>query len=173
MQSTTAFTGPHAGLVDWLASNDIEYEIHEHPLAFTARETAHVEGVDPRTFAKVIAVIADDGRRALLTLDATDHLDLRKARNLLEAHDVRLLTEEEMADIAPTCEIGAIPAVGQLFELPLFADFAVRDDEQISFNAGSHRFAVRVERSEWERATGVTYADLAEDWDPRPAWSRS
>jgi Ala-tRNA(Pro) deacylase len=173
MQSTTTFVGPHAGLVDWLASHDVEYEIHEHPLAFTARETANVEGVDPRTFAKIVALITDDGRRSLIVVDSTDHLDLRKARKLLGAHDVRLLTETELTVLAPTCEMGAIPAVGQLFDVPLYADFAVRDDEQISFNAGSHRFSVRVERDEWERATGVCYADLADDRDPRPAWSRS
>lgn len=174
MQSTTIpHVGPHAGLLDWLASQGVEYEVHEHPLAFTARETAHAEGVDPATFAKVVAVLTDDDRRVLLVLDATDHLDLRKARRLLGANDVRLLKEEELEDLAPGCEVGAIPAVGQLLDVAMYADFAVREDERISFNAGSHRFAVRVERLPWERATGVTYADLAEDVDRRPTWSRS
>ena len=172
MQSATALVGPHAGVLDWLASHEVEYEIHEHAASFTARGTAHAEGVSPDTFAKVVAVTTGD-RRVLLVVDATDHVDLRKARHVLDAHDVRLLGEDDLNELAPDCETGALPAIGALYGVPMFADFAVREDAQISFNAGSHRFSVRVDRADWERATGVTFADLAEDRERRPAWIRS
>jgi Ala-tRNA(Pro) deacylase len=172
MQSTLATVGPHAGLLDWLAGHEVEYEVHEHPVSFTARETAHADGVDPHTFAKVVAVATETGQ-ALLVVDALDHVDMRKARRMLSAHDVRLLTEEETGQLAPGCDVGGLPALGQLFGVPTYADYAVRDDARISFNAGSHRFTVRVDRAAWEIAAGVTYGDLAEDGDRRPAWSRS
>jgi Ala-tRNA(Pro) deacylase len=132
--------------------------------------TAQAEGVDPRTFAKVVGVTTDDGRRVLLVLDATDHVDLRKAREALSAREARLLSEADLVAIAPECEAGALPAVGALYGLPVYADHAVREDAAISFNAGSHRFSVRVDRSAWERAAEVRYADLAEASDRRPAW---
>jgi prolyl-tRNA editing enzyme YbaK/EbsC (Cys-tRNA(Pro) deacylase) len=66
-----------------------------------------------------------------------------------------------------------MPAVGSLFGLGTYADYAVRDDPDISFNAGSHRFSARVERASWERACGVVYGDLASESDTRPAWARS
>ena len=65
-------SGPHPGLLDWLAGHAVEYELHEHPLTFTARETAEIEGVDPHRFAKTLAVETDDGRRALAVVDAVD-----------------------------------------------------------------------------------------------------
>jgi Ala-tRNA(Pro) deacylase len=164
---------PLPALLEWLESHHIEHEIHEHEQAFTATGVAAAEHIDPRTFAKVVAVAAADGRRALLVLDATDRLDLHKARQALATTDVRLLTEPEMAEVAPACEVGAIPAVGALFGLPMLADFAVRDDPDISFNAGNHRQSVRVERVAWDRASGVVYADLAADDDLSPAWARS
>jgi Ala-tRNA(Pro) deacylase len=173
MDASTLGAGAHAGLIEWLRSNGIEYELHEHREAFTAQATARAEGVDPRTFAKVVVVRADDDRRAMVVLDAPDHLDMRKAREALGAKNVHLLSEEELAAMAPDCEVGAIPAVGSLFGLPVHADHAVRDDARISFNAGSHRHAVRVDRAAWERATGAEYADLAVDRDMRPAWARS
>ncbi len=46
-----------------------------------------------------------------------------------------------------------------------YADYAVRDDPEISFNAVSHRCGARVERASWERACGVIYADFAVDGD--------
>ena len=49
-------------------------------------------GVDARTFTKVVGVATDDGRRALLIVDAPDRVDLRKARAILDAGEVRLLS---------------------------------------------------------------------------------
>lgn len=164
---------PYQPLLDWLGSMDIEYELHEHERAITARATASAEGVDPRTFAKVLAVATPDGRRALVVLDAPDQLDLRKTCKALDVTDVRLLSEPELEALAPGCELGAIPAVGSLFGLTTYADYAVRDDFEISFNAGSHRVSVRVERAPWERACKVIYADLAADAEAGPAWARS
>ena len=67
---------------------------------------------------------------------------------------------------------GAMPAVGTLLGLPMYVDFAVQDDPEISFNAGTHRYSVRVDRAEWERAAQVHYADLAVQVDARPVWAR-
>jgi Ala-tRNA(Pro) deacylase len=169
----TTLDRPDSGLLDWLANQRIEYEIHAHVAAVTAPATASAEGVDPRTFAKVVGVLTRDGRTVLLIVDAPDHVDLHKARRALGTNDVRLLTEAELEALAPDCEVGALPAVGPLFGLAMVADHAVRADPDISFNAGSHRFSVRVERAAWERACGVTYADLAAESDTRPAWARS
>lgn len=163
--------GPHAGLLDWLAGHRVEYELHEHPLTFTARETAQAEGIDPRRFAKTIAVETDAGRRALLVVDAIDRVDLEKAGRVLGARRVRLLTEAELVEFAPECEVGTMPPVGELFGVPVYADHAVREDPEISFHAGSHHFTVHVDRAGWERAAGVVYADLAER-EGQPAWER-
>jgi Ala-tRNA(Pro) deacylase len=172
MGSSAAEAGPHPGLMAWLRRHGIDHELHEHAETFTAQATARAEGVDPRTFAKVVGVSTDDGRRALVLLDAPDHLDLRKARTVLEAREVRLLTEDELAALAPGYETGALPAVGALFELPLYADERIENVSEISFNAGSHRHAVRVDRAAWEGPAGVMYGDLAEERDVRPVWDR-
>lgn len=173
MSTPSTLERPSPALLEWLASHDVEYEVHAHSPTYTARATAKAEGVDPRTFAKVVGVATPEGRHHLVVLDATDHLDLRKARHVIGADDVRLLSEGELAALAPDCQAGAIPAVGSLFGLTTYADYAVRDDTDISFNAGSHSYSVRVERAGWERACGVVYGDLATEIDNEPAWARS
>ena len=170
--NTTVAARPHAGLLDWLREHDVDHEIHEHAVAFTATSTARAEGVDARTFAKVVGLTTGDGRRVLFVLDAPDRVDLEKARGILGTDAVTLLDEDELAELAPECEAGAIPAVGDLFGVAMYVDRAVAEDDAISFNAGSHRFSVRVDRPGWERAAGVRYADLAVD-EARPAWARS
>jgi prolyl-tRNA editing enzyme YbaK/EbsC (Cys-tRNA(Pro) deacylase) len=163
--------GPHAGLLDWLAGHGIDYEMHEHPLAFTATEAAALEGIDPHRFAKTLVVETTEGRRALLVVDAIDHVDLGKAAAALGTAHVRLLTESEMAELAPTFEVGTIPPIGALVGLEVVADTAVREDADIAFHAGSHHFSVHVDRAGWERATDVRYVDLAASRG-EPAWAR-
>ncbi len=137
------------------------------------RLKAYAETKDDGRAAKVVGVSTQDGRQVLVVLDAIDHLDLHKAGRVIGADDVRLLSEGELAALAPDCQAGAIPAVGSLFGLATYADYAVRDDADISFNAGSHSYSVRVDRAGWERACGVVYGDLATESDSRPAWARS
>ena len=72
---TTAISAPPARLLDWLDEAHADYELREHVPAFSALDTAREEGVDPVTFAKVVAVTADGGQRALMVLDAVDRLD--------------------------------------------------------------------------------------------------
>jgi Ala-tRNA(Pro) deacylase len=170
--SATVHEGPSEVLLAWLRDNAVEHEVHEHDETFTARETARAEGVDPHTFAKVIGVAIDDGAKVMVVLEATDRLDFRKAREALSAHDVRLLDEKELVELAPGFGPGAIPAVGALFGVPMVADHALREDPELSFNAGDHRHCVRVDRASWERSTRVRYADLAEDVDQGPVWAR-
>ena len=170
---TAELATPHAGLLDWLAAADNEYELHEHPLTYTARETARAEGIDPHRFAKVVAVATSDGRKALIVVDAVDRVDLVKARHVLDAGAIRLLSEEEMLELAPECAVGTIPPVGDLFGVHVYADHAVREDPDISFHAGSHRYTIHLDRAAWERSARVVYGDLAADRDGTPVWARS
>ena len=163
--------GPHPGLIDWLAGRRVEYEIREHPEAFTAEAAALADHLDPHRFAKVVGVAADDGRSALLVVEATDHVDLAKARQVLGAHDVRILTEQEFAELAPDCEPGSIPPVPELFGVPVYVDSSLHDANEVAFAAGSRTFSVHVDRRTWERASGIVYADLARDTG-RPVWAR-
>jgi Ala-tRNA(Pro) deacylase len=169
--STTSTTYP--GLLTWLSDHDVEHEVHEHRQTFTARSAASAEGVDPHTFAKVVGVHGLDGSDALLVVETTDQVDLRKAARALSVAEVQLLSEAAMTALVPDCEAGAVPAVGPLLGLPMIADRAIRDQEAISFNAGTHRASVRVDRAGWERACGVVYADLAERHEGQPVWSAS
>ena len=165
--------GPMKSLMTWLDSEGIEYELHEHERSLTALATARAEGVDPRSFEKVVWVRSAEGGDALMVVDSNDHLDLKKAREVLKSGRVKLVPEEEIEKLAPDCDPGAMPAVGSLFGLPTFADLAVREDPFVSFNAGSHTVAVRVDRAAWEQALGVIYADLAATTWREPAWYRS
>jgi Ala-tRNA(Pro) deacylase len=154
-------TGPFADLIMWLEDHAVPYELHPHPLAYTASATAHAEGVSERTFAKVVGVRTAEGIRVLAAVDATHHVDLVRLAAFLGTDWVTLLAEQQLVEILPQCEAGTIPPVPELVQLDVVADEAVRADPQISFHAGSHRTAVRVDREAWERAAGIRFGSFA------------
>jgi Ala-tRNA(Pro) deacylase len=153
--------GPYADLLTWLEDHNVPFELHEHPLSFTAEATARVEGVDPRAFAKVVGVREASGDTMLVVVDASDEVDLVRLAGFLGVDWVTVLTESEMRSEFPECEAGAIPPVPELARRPVYADEAVRADGQITFHAGSHRHTVRVTRPDWERAAGIRYGAFA------------
>jgi Ala-tRNA(Pro) deacylase len=59
-------------------------------------------------------------------------------------HRVRLATEEELAQLFPDCEVGAMPPLGTLYGLPVYVDRSLIRDEEILFEAGTHSEAIRM-----------------------------
>lgn len=161
MERTATIATPYANLIVWLEDHEVPFEVHEHPLTFTAEAAAHADHVDTRTFAKVVGVRDAEGNRILVVIDSTDRVDLVRLAAHLGVDWVTLLSEDEVARILPECEVGTIPPIPEIALAPVYADEAVRSDEQISFHAGSHRHAVRVDRAAWERAAGIRYGTFA------------
>ena len=105
---------------DELDRRGITYQESQHPDAFTAQEVAHGEHVSGHRVAKVVCVIAD-GLPVELVLPASRQVNLSWVQELLDAGELRLANEDELARCFPDCELGAIPAlvalVGWLFLL--------------------------------------------------------
>lgn len=133
-----------------LDENGIEYEIIHHRDDFRAQTTAEDTGTPPREFAKCILVWID-GRYAMVALPATHYVSESRLAKSLGAEKIRLATEFEMQEVCADCEIGAVPPIGRLYDLPTYASPVLARDEQITFNAGTHRDAVRMSWADYER----------------------
>lgn len=139
-------------LIALLEMREISYTHDLHPLTYTARETASAEHVPPRCFAKTVIVHFSDGF-AMAVLPADRHVDLEELRLAFGSRQLRLATETELLELFPECELGAMPPFGSgtLFDLPVWADGLVMAEEQICFNAGTHRDVVRMTTEDWEQ----------------------
>jgi Ala-tRNA(Pro) deacylase len=121
-----------------------------HRLAYTAREVARAEQLPPRNLAKTV-VVHDDSGYSLAVLPADCLVDLFQLRTDLGRSHLRLATESEIATLFPDCELGAMPPLGNLCGLPVYADASLAEREWIAFNAGTHRDAVHMRYSDFER----------------------
>lgn len=138
-------------LVALLELREVTYRHDRHPLSYTARETAAADHVAPRAFAKTVVVHGEDGY-AMTVLPADQTVDLEELRLALGSHRLRLATENELSEVFPECELGAMPPFGNgtLFDMPVWADGLLMSEETICFNAGTHRDTIQMQIEDWE-----------------------
>jgi Ala-tRNA(Pro) deacylase len=144
----------------YLKEQGVSFEMYEHAPAYTAQEVAAEEHVSGNLLAKAVVVQAE-GKFALCALPASCKLDMKKVAAALKCKAVRLADEGEMARLFPDVEVGAEPPMGHLWSLPTLVDERLAADEEIVFQAGSHRQAVRMRYSDYESLTHPQVADLA------------
>lgn len=152
-------------LHDLLDESGVDYEIIHHKPDYRAEQTALDTHTPPKDFAKTV-VLWIDGQYALAALPADHTVSERKLRRSIGAEDVRLAAEWEMEDLCPDCEIGAAPPFGVLYGLPTYVCPLLAEDEQITFNAGTHRDAVRMSWQDFERLVKPRVASMSKHEDP-------
>ena len=147
-------------LEDYLRENGEPFEVQHHPRAITAQEVAATEHVPGQMLAKVVMVLAD-GEMVMLTLPAPYQVDLEKVGKVLGAEEARLAEEEEFEVIFPDCEVGAMPPFGNLYDLPVYVEEALAEDETIFFRAGTHTDTISFSYADFEQLVEPTVADFA------------
>ena len=143
----------------FLEENGVSYSTMKHPIAYTAQETAASAHVPGREVAKVVMLKADD-RFVMAVLPAPFQVDLNKLRKVAGASGLSLASEEEFETLFPRCETGAMAPFGNLYELDVFVDGSLADDEEIYFNAGTHSEVVQMKYADYERLVTPKIADF-------------
>ena len=144
----------------YLRENKVPFQVQHHAVAYTAQEVAAAEHVPGRMMAKVVMLLGD-GNLAMFVLPAPARVDQEKAASVLGAKEVRLAHEEEFADRFPGCEVGAMPPFGNLYDVPVYADRSIAEDETIVFDAGTHTDTMSMKYADFERLAKPAVAEFA------------
>jgi Ala-tRNA(Pro) deacylase len=111
--------------------------------------------------AKVVMVY-DGDKLAMLALPAPYRVKLDEAAKMMGAKDVRLAREEEFGPAFPDCEVGAEPPLGNLYDLPVYVDKSLAEDETIVFQAGTHTDTISMSYADFERLVEPKVAEFAQ-----------
>ncbi|MEX2467325.1 MAG: YbaK/EbsC family protein [Gemmatimonadota bacterium] len=147
-------------LKEFLNEHGTKFITISHSQAFTAQEIAAAAHVPGKEMAKTVMVKLD-GALAMVVLPAPDHVSIERLKAVTGARDAALASEDEFSDRFPTCEVGAMPPFGNLWDLTVFVDERLREDEQIAFNAGSHTELMKLSYSDFERLVSPVVAKLS------------
>ena len=119
----------------------VHYEVLPHSRAVGALQVARTLHVPEQHMAKVVIVKVKE-QFVTTVLPARWTVDLHGLRKMFGSHRVRLATEQEMTELFPDCEVGAMPPFGMLYGLPVYVDRSLVHDEEIVFEAGTHSEAI-------------------------------
>lgn len=127
-------------IIQLLQSNRIKYQALEHEPTPTCEDSARVRGTSPGQGAKALVCYADK-KPILIVLPCSRKLDPKLFKSLFTVRDLRFATPEEVMQLT-ALEIGAIPPLGHIFNLPTYVDQTLSAEEQIAFNAGDRTKSV-------------------------------
>jgi Ala-tRNA(Pro) deacylase len=145
---------------EYLDKQNVPYTHHVHRTAYTAQEVAAEEHIPGKMVAKIVVVKFGD-QLAMVVLPASARLDLEAVRRLVGHREARLASELEFTGAFPDCDVGAMPPFGNLYNVPVFVDRALAEDEEIAFNAGTHQDSIHMKYADFARLANPTVAPLA------------
>jgi Ala-tRNA(Pro) deacylase len=146
-------------LVKFLKSNKVPFQLRHHPARFTAQEVAAAEHITGEEVVKAV-IVRTDGRFAMCVLPATFQLKMDQVRQALGGQDVRLATEEEIEQLFPDCQVGAMPPFGKEYGVETWAEDALAADEEILVPAGTHEDSVLMAWEDYARLAQPKVASL-------------
>ncbi len=151
---------PINALRELLDQHNIKYTVITHSVAYTAQGIAALTHIPGRELAKTVIVNIDDSL-VMVVLPASCQVDLAALQAATGASSVALAREKDFMQSFPGCETGAMPPFGNLYDMKVFVDKSLTEDEEIAFNAGSHRELMRLAYKDFARLVQPTVLQFA------------
>ena len=152
---------PVKKLQAFLDHHNLKYVVINHSPANTARETAASTLIPRREFAKTVLVKLADGKLVMVVVPASRHVDLNALSDAAGAKASCLADEEEFEELFPGCEPGAVPPFGNLYDIPVYADRELMEEDDLAFNAGTHTQIIRLAAKDYRDLVQPQIGDFA------------
>ena len=150
-------------LKEYLDSNQVQYTVIEHSLAYTAQEIAAKAHVPGKQLAKTV-MIKIDKLIAMAILPAPERVNFERLKEYTGAKQVELATEREFEELFPDCKPGSMPPFGNLYDMDVYAAKSLAEEMEIAFCAGSHTELIRLPFKDFERLVEPKVLDIS--WKP-------
>lgn len=141
---------PVQKLKEYLDLNKVKYVTISHSPAYTAQEIAARAHIPGKELAKTV-IVEIDGHLAMAVLPASFQINFDRLKEAVGADSIRLADEKEFKELFPNCDPGAMPPFGNLYEMDVFVESHLTEDDEIAFSAGSHSELVRLAYSDFEK----------------------
>jgi Ala-tRNA(Pro) deacylase len=136
---------------EFLRVAHVPYTVVPHAAAFTAVAEAAATDVPSRDWAKVVVCFVD-GEPIEAVLPAPFIVDLDRLLELTGGSQIRVASEDELRELFPHCDLGAMPPFGPLYRQAVFVDVTLASEPEIVFNAGTHTEAIAMRWTDFARA---------------------
>lgn len=133
---------------DYLNARRIPYQLVHHPYCETARDCADAAHIAPGRMAKAV-LLKDDEGFLLAVVPADKRVDI----NTLNQRTHRLLTTASQAEVYQQfddCADGAVPCIGQAYDLRVLWDDSIAQQPDCYLEAGDHEQFIYLMRKDFK-----------------------
>ncbi|MDH5392507.1 MAG: YbaK/EbsC family protein [Gammaproteobacteria bacterium] len=131
----------------YLHEHNIQFDLLPHSISHCSLETARKAHVDEDHVAKAV-VVKDENGYAMVVVPADGWVKMNKLQAELN-REFELADESELKSLFSDCKTGAIPALGQAYQLDTYFDEQLNSLANVYFEAGDHEHLVHLHGDEF------------------------
>lgn len=151
-------------ILNLLQKKNLWHETFEHTPVRTSEEAAKIRvGYTLTQGTKALIVRVKAGGKkffVMLVIPGDKKFNSDKVKVLLHSKDIRFATEEEVINITDGVLPGGVPPFGNLFNIPVYLDPTVLENEKIIFNAGDRSFSIAMKSKDYLIMVNPTISNL-------------
>lgn len=142
-------------VANFLDEQGIEYDTLNHPHASTTADAALAAHILPKSVAKAVVLEDHDNRHLMAILPADHKLSLHKLNNKMDT-ELHLVDETRVYQMFSDCDPGAVPAIGQAYNMNAIYDEALNQLDDVYLEAGDHETLIHLDRAQFGKLMGNT-----------------
>jgi Ala-tRNA(Pro) deacylase len=108
--------------------------------------------------AKAVVLKDETGHRLMAVVPSMNHLKLRWINKKMN-HHYDLVGEMELKELFRDCELGAIPALGQAFQMETICDDQLLDEPVVYLEGGDHEALIKLRQDEFSALMASVHHD--------------
>jgi len=135
----------------YLDKKAIQYDVISHEHSNSSLSSALTAHVPVKNVAKAVILEDNIGRRLMALLPANYKINLHTLRNQLDVMDLHIVNEEQVYKMFHGCEPGAVPAVGQAFNLNTVYDDSLDQMIDLYLEAGDHETLIHLSHKQFKK----------------------
>ena len=133
-------------LGDYLSAHNMPYQTIQHCHSNSSIGSAMSAQVPLNQLAKAVVLVDHEGRKMMAVLPATHKISLSALNDELSAQ-FHLAKEQMVYQFFEDCEHGAVPPVGDAYNMMLVCDQLLDTLDDVYLEAGDHETLIKVDKA--------------------------
>jgi len=135
-------------VASYLDVEGIKYDTIQHAHTSTAVGSAITSHILPKSIAKAVVLEDHESRHLMAILPASHKVSLHKLNDKMDV-DLHLADEEQVYKMFTDCEHGAVPAIGQAYNMNSIYDESLDQLDDVYLEAGDHETLIHLSKAQF------------------------
>lgn len=148
-------------LEQYLFDHRVDYTLIRHRQTHSSLDSSRSAHLPLAKLCKSVILQGSSGEYLMATLPAGHRLSIKQL-NQLTGQCYHLLNEQLLPALFPDCDKGAIPGVGEAFNIKMIVDDALLNVDPVYIEAGDHCHLIKINQQQYQyMLTGIAHGDLS------------